>query len=545
MLSKINLNPDVWVRDNETYVRGDAFYKEEYRSSEELVILIQETDGIKELSEFLSSLNGFFSIVINNSEQTILVSDRMRTGPIFYSVDERKLLVSDNCGWIIEETPALTRSNSSEIEYETSRFVTGSNTLYEEISQLQSGEIVVFDKSSADVSTYQHQVHRTTQNQFDENELETAFQRVLDSAFERLINAAGGRPIAIPLSGGYDSRLIALMLKRLNYEDVITYTVNTGEDTLAIAERVASNLGFPWVTAEVTHNDWSEFYNSAEWSEFFNSAAYLGGLPIPNEIPALKKLKNSGKIPKNALFVPGHSALDSMKATPEELEKANGIQLSRVTDHIIDNHFKYNESTEVPNPTIENRIIESIGMGTPTEPSCSVESFERWRLKERRAKLIINAIRAYDFFGWDWWMPLEDKALYEFWRRVPISYKRHRSFYKGYTENLYANIGSVSMDEARLTESEDLKSKVADILQNSPILPLVSYLYNLWDNSWVKVSFVRNFNLNDIYQSDPRYGIMTKSDLNNFYSGQSYIFFSLLSKETLGKIDFSTTHNNR
>ncbi|WP_336037521.1 asparagine synthase-related protein [Halobacterium yunchengense] len=521
-------------------MRGHAFYKDEYQDAENLASLVQETDDVEELSEFLSSLNGFFSVVVDADDETVLASDRMRTGPVFYSVDDGKILVSDDCGWMTKETPPLTRSKVSEVEYETSRFVTSSNTLYKEISQLQSGEIVVFDKSSADISTYQHHTHTTTNSRIDEDELRIEFQRVLDAAFERLIDAADGRPIAVPLSGGYDSRLIALMLKRLEYENVITYTVNTGGDTLAIAERVAENLGFPWVTANVTHDEWGEFYNSDTWDEFFHSAAYLGGLPSPTEVPALMKLKRLGKIPEDALFVPGHSALDSMKATPEELERANDIQLGRLTDHIVDQHFKYNESTRIPSCDIESRVAESIGMDTSIEPRSSVEAFERWRLKERRAKLIINGSRVYDFLGWDWWMPLEDEALYEFWRRVPMSYKRHRSFYEEYIKILYADIGAVSIDEAKSTEDDSFKLMVADKLRGSLIWPLVSRSYALWDNSWMKQKYMVEYKLEDIYQSDPRYGIMSKSELKEYYDGQSYIFFSLLSRDTLEKIDLGT-----
>src|SRR6185295_17915578 len=46
---------------------------------------------------------------------------------------------------------------------------------------------------------------------------------VLRNVFSKMIASAQGRPIVVPLSAGFDSRLIAAALKELRYPDVRCY----------------------------------------------------------------------------------------------------------------------------------------------------------------------------------------------------------------------------------------------------------------------------------------------------------------------------------
>ncbi|WP_138007350.1 asparagine synthase-related protein [Halalkalirubrum salinum] len=537
MNPQIELNNNIWVRTGDTYVRGHVFYEGDYVDSSDLGRIVNNTTGVEEISKLLDEFIGFYGIVIDRDEQTILVADRMRTGPLFYSQENGDLLVSDDCSWIIDQIPKTTWSEISRIEYKTSRFVTGSHTLYKEINQIQSGEIVVFDKSKNEFSFYQHHVHTVTKPEYGYEELAKEFDRVLKSVFNRIVEIANDRPIVLPLSGGYDSRLIALMLKRVGYENVITYTINTGGKNTDIAKRIAENLGFPWYSAKLTHSDWQEFYESDVWNNYFNRAAYIGSLPHPTNVPPIRRLKESGILPENALFLPGHSSLDSMKATPVAFENQDEINLDQLTNAIIDQHFKYNEHLSIPFEDVRDRVAETLGLTEDRTPSSLMEAFERWRLKERRAKLIVNGVRAIEFSKYQWWMPLEDKELYEFWRQVPIEKKRHRSFYEKYIKQLYVEIAGVSLREAGHVADNDLKANISNMIRGLPIESAVRQLYSLWDESIFRYIYTKYFQLGKMYESDPRYGITTKEKLKNNYNGQSFLFFSLLALSVTGDIE--------
>jgi asparagine synthase (glutamine-hydrolysing) len=356
-----------------------------------------------------------------------------------------------------------------------------------------------------------------------------------------LIRVAQGRQIVIPLSGGYDSRLIALLLKRSGYDNILAYSdQSAGSKNAQVAEQVADNLGIPWTTVEVGHSDWHSFYNSQKWNEYFDRAAYLGGLPTPEHIIILETLLQEGEISPDAIVVPGDSSLDTMKATPPELEEKDRIDIDDLTEEIISQHFKYNTHIDLHREEMAERISETIGAGSEDTPKSAVEAFERWRLKERRTKLIINGSRAFDFVGLDWWIPLEDRELYQFWRKVPPEKKRHRSFYEEYIEELYKRVGDVDREEATEIADTTLKSMVADRIRDYPIWDFTKAMYETWVDSSINKAYVKNFKLREIYEDEPRYGVMSEDRLKSLYEGQNHIFYSILAQATVGRISLNS-----
>ncbi|WP_269848621.1 asparagine synthase-related protein [Methanosarcina horonobensis] len=55
---------------------------------------------------------------------------------------------------------------------------------------------------------------------------------------------------------------------------------------------------------------------------------------------------------------------------------------------------------------------------------------------ERQAKFIINSVRVYEFFGYEWRIPLWDAELMEFFLRVPIEHRINRNLYKKIRQRL-------------------------------------------------------------------------------------------------------------
>lgn len=99
--------------------------------------------------------------------------------------------------------------------------MTGPDTLFPNIKQVQAGEVVFFEVGNNEEIVIQPQRYfQYYPSNFLDEPKETLFRRfetALDRVFQRLIDYAEGRTLVVPLSGGYDSRLIAVMLKRLGY----------------------------------------------------------------------------------------------------------------------------------------------------------------------------------------------------------------------------------------------------------------------------------------------------------------------------------------
>jgi asparagine synthase (glutamine-hydrolysing) len=532
---KAKLNPRTWLKSENVSVRGHGFLGQKYIDSGTLNSLVANfTDG-SELVSKLEKINGFYAVLIDTEDRVFLAADRMRTIPVFYTELDGEFVVSDDCDWILKNGPSGSRSTIEEIEYKTARLVTGSDTLYEHIRQIQAGELVVYDKRTETLSSLEYHRHTAKPQQLSDDQLKERFDAVLHDAFQRLASMADGRKIFVPLSGGYDSRLIALMLKRVGYNNVVTYSINTSEGgEVSVGRKVAAEIGYPWFSAELTHSDWREFFGSENWDAYFASAAYLGSLPILLDVLALQKLNERGVISENPIFVPGHSALDTMKATPMSFHDSEDIDLDVLTDAILSHHFKYNEQVSLPKAELRDRIVKTLNLGTDTAPSSLAEAFERWRLNERRAKLIINHIRAYDYFGYDWWLPLEDRKIYDFWTKAPARRKKDRRFYRSYIDQEYSK--EVAGDSS-VNESNGM-SILPHSLRQSFFWDVARAVHDRWTESWLGYQYQKHTKLDREYESDPRYGIMTPKKLEQYFEGQQYIFYSLLALYVTDDLSF-------
>ncbi|MDI2587661.1 asparagine synthase-related protein [Psychrobacillus sp. NEAU-3TGS] len=128
-------------------------------------------------------------------------------------------------------------------------YVTGKNTLYTNVKQIQAGEYLVFDKKNKELRTSHYfKFHHGEYSKKNQDELVEELDQVHVRVFQRLIDSLEGRPAILPLSGGYDSRLIAVMLKRLGYENVICFTYGLCSNwEVKISKMVAEQLGFKWI----------------------------------------------------------------------------------------------------------------------------------------------------------------------------------------------------------------------------------------------------------------------------------------------------------
>src|SRR5699024_9227284 len=91
-------------------------------------------------------INGFFVFIYIDDQQVVLVSDLIRSFPLFYATENDRFLISDSAEIIFEK---LSKASIDDISLEefvyTERFVTGKNTLIKEIKQIQAGEIIYVD----------------------------------------------------------------------------------------------------------------------------------------------------------------------------------------------------------------------------------------------------------------------------------------------------------------------------------------------------------------------------------------------------------------
>ena len=179
------------------------------------------------------------------------------------------------------------------------------------MKQIQAGECLFVEDAPPGISVHKQKYFQYIHNYPDsvtEEELLTKHDQVLVNIFNRLIEIADGSTIVVPLSGGYDSRLIVLMLKNLGYQKVIAFSYGRpGNLESVVSRQVAENLGIQWEFVEYRNDLWYEWYRSYEYRMYANFADGCTSLPHIQDWPAVWYLKKNNKIPQDSILS-GHSA---------------------------------------------------------------------------------------------------------------------------------------------------------------------------------------------------------------------------------------------
>ncbi|MBN1552549.1 hypothetical protein JW979_13825, partial [bacterium] len=74
-------------------------------------------------------------------------------------------------------------------------------------------------------------------------------------------------------------------------------------------------------------------------------------------------------------------------------------------------------------------------------------AFESWDISERQSKFIVNSLRVYEFFGYDWWIPFWDKEFMDYWCRIRPKNRLNQSLYIKLVDNLAKEMGVVIQEK--------------------------------------------------------------------------------------------------
>ncbi len=430
-----------------------------------------------EFSSRLKSLNGFFSLVVKRGELIYAAVDRVRSLPLFYGQTAGEFFVSDDPRWIKERVGDDEVDDVSAAEFLITGYVTGRDTLFPHVKQLKVGEFLAADSVSGDVSLFRYYHHRH-EDYFDKDgsALLAELDELLLRSFRRLLLFAGERTIVVPLSGGYDSRLVVLMLKKLGHKNIIAFSYGRpGDQESEISRKLAKSLGVRWEFVEFNHEKWRSWYCSDEWRKYARDASNLSSLPLFQDWPAVWEMKRMGLIPPDSIFAPGHGGLFPGGWTNRGIDISKIKSADELSQSILHKHYAlwdWSGQRGWLGQRFRDKIVEAAGGPS----SCSLESvedaYERWGLEERIAKFIVNGVRAYEFWGHQWWLPLCDAKLMHFWLRVPLDYRLDKNLYKSYIEHLLLDLTG-SRIEGMSKRKPPLRSHASGILCRFSNFPVV------------------------------------------------------------------------
>jgi asparagine synthase (glutamine-hydrolysing) len=418
------------------YIKGRVWHNGAFLDDDSLLSLLRQHDN--NLREIVDQFRGFFSVLFLNVDNLIIITDIVRSFPIFYRVQGNFILIAEDIADLINKDNV---DKSAVVEYRLTGYVTGYRTLITDCFQTQGAEIVSFLNSDGTVTVDRIQYYEFDYKSCLENALFDNFDNALLLAFKRLIHFANGRQLVVPLSGGYDSRLIVMMLKRLGYSNVFTFSYGTDYDKEAlVSKRVAEDLNFNWEFILYSENKWIDVVDLRTKYELWSS--HYSTQPHVQDFLAVKELRDRKLVEVDAIFVPGHSG-DFIAGS----HLSNGILNSHIYNEevcarfIFERHFNLDKDlSDVYRSEILSKIKGSFGHRCVSDRKSCASYFESWDWRERQCKFIVNSIRVYNFFNFDLWLPLWDIDVLNCALSSTLDERLNRKWYIDYLTNDLAKI---------------------------------------------------------------------------------------------------------
>jgi asparagine synthase (glutamine-hydrolysing) len=424
----------------EVWVRGSPYVVNQKQTAQMLAEALPcPFRGEEAPQQVMLRYNGFYSLVCRGANQLFAGVDRLRSLPLFYCLVRDRLYVSDDAEWIREQAGDHSMDPVAREEFQLTGFVTGRDTLFPNVKQLQAGECLLASESEDGVSLQLHRYYRyvyAEPSQYDEAALSQEMDQVVTSTIQRLIDYAAGRQIVVPLSGGYDSRLIVSQLKRAGYDNVVTFTYGpAGNKEAKYSKQVADSLKLKWHFIEYTPEAWHEGWRNEDRLAYARWASNWTSLTHTQDWLAVKQLTQHRVLSPDAVFAPGHVARHDI---PRWLAPGQPASAKLMGKTIFYRHYylapiKLESTRSVED--WEKRLVDLAEQNVSATEDLMI-GITKWDWQERQAKYIVNSVRAYEYFGYNWWLPLWDNEFLEYWQKVPFVLRKKREIYFNYSNQV-------------------------------------------------------------------------------------------------------------
>lgn len=441
MMNFDNDNSVRQYRDGNIWVSGYAFLGHDYRAGKSLADIFIE-NNISDYDAFkaqIKYLNGNFAVVAKNGDVYFAAVDKVRSIPLFYAIKEGGFYISNSAKQISENLKGRSVNESAVNEFYCAGYVTGKETLLTDIKQLEAGESLIYDPGNAKNPLITERYYRyISENITDESEgvLMDKLDDALDEVFKRLAKSAEGRTFVVPLSGGLDSRLLVSMLKKTGHDNVICFSYGRrGNHESKKSKHVADKMGFKWIFIEYSFSKWRRWRKSKEFGRYFNFADNFASLPHIDDWAAAGEMKCLKLIPEDSIFVPGHTGdfisgghlnyIFNLRDTPVKNDLIDGI---------VQKHYGL-WPERLKNKSTASGIYKKVRDLLPEKNDGAQEiasNYEYWEWQERQAKFVINSVRVYDFWGFEWRLPFWDQDVMDFWKAIPYGLKLDKKLYIKY-----------------------------------------------------------------------------------------------------------------
>jgi len=432
----INSKKNTWSHDIQP--NKEIFYKG-YVSLNEIQSI--DLSSIDHISNFLKNNKEYSSAVIETNDHIIAWVDHIRSWPLFYTIQNDEFYISPLASNVKGKINNNSVNQNALIEFKLSGYITGTETLISGLVSAQPGEFLIWNKTTKTLQTEKYYTYIPT---FDRDVQKDKAIKELDTLFDELtkkiIARSNNRTIMIPLSGGYDSRILLCKLHEHGYKNIQTFTYGPRFNFEGlIAKNIAKKLNIPWKFIAPHKKKLREYFDSTERQNFWDFATNWKSIPCMREYGAIRHMHETNQIPSDAIFLNGQSGdyISGAHLSPQTLKDT--YTKEDFYNIIINKHYdlwkqhKTKENLEFIKGRIDQFMLSLFGQKRPLNtPMDGAVYEETWEYDGRQICYVVNGQRVYEYFGYDWEMPLWEKDYVDFFAPLPFDMKYDQKLYKDY-----------------------------------------------------------------------------------------------------------------
>jgi len=250
-------------------------YKFSFKNDPEFCLYSYEDRGI----DFIKNLNGSFVFVIYDFKENkiIIVNDRYGLRPIYYAINNKKLLFGPEVKAILQDKSFKKELNDEAIaDFFAFGEILGNKTFFKGIEVLPPASITVWNGKLSIEQYWDFNYEPDYSKSEDEfvDELVKIFKKAVE------IRMKDNLRYGVSLSGGLDSRCVVGAIDKNKRKDVLAFSFGPLDcDEVKIAKKVAKKAGTKFKAIEITPE---MIINNAEREIFYSDGMnYIGISYIP------------------------------------------------------------------------------------------------------------------------------------------------------------------------------------------------------------------------------------------------------------------------
>lgn len=219
-----------------------------------LGLISGEDGGHEVVDEALSHLDGKFALCSVGGDRLVLATDLLGIGPLYYSISNQGILFSSHLALLVSMLPAapsLSRLGVASLLISRGQLL--AETHFEGVYRLRDGERLMARRHGATTrSSVSRYADVTNLVSADHPQRGNALEQISDLLDEAIARHPLGNKAALMLSGGRDSKAIALAMK--SPCDAVTFGRPYSSDLIG-GRSLAARLGRPHHT--IPYHSWT------------------------------------------------------------------------------------------------------------------------------------------------------------------------------------------------------------------------------------------------------------------------------------------------